>query len=101
MMIRSFFLVMSLTVVSHSAEFDQGKFEGMGPPLISRLTADAPSLPKGVAGLEIATTHTRLQSYLSNNGALNQMSGLLRDSRMSRLPLELQKRLQADGVEFV
>ncbi|MDD5303681.1 MAG: hypothetical protein PHS14_11305 [Elusimicrobia bacterium] len=100
MTIRILFLVMSLTVVSQSAEFDQGKFEGMGPPLIPRVTADAPALPKGVVGLEIATTHTRLQSYLSNNGALNQMSGLLRDSRMGRLPLELQKRLQADGAEF-
>lgn len=100
-MIQTLFFVMSLTVVSQSAEFDQGKFEGIGPPLISRITADAPSLPKGVIGLEIATLHTRLQSYLSNNGTLNQMSGLLRDSRMGRLPLELQKRLHADGAVFI
>lgn len=99
-MIRLFFLVMSLSVVSQSAEFDQGKFEGIGPPLIARVTADAPTFPKGVVGLEIATTHTRLQSYLSNNAPLNQMSGLLRDSRMGRIPLEIQKRLQADGAEF-
>lgn len=98
---RLFFLVASLNIASHSAEFDQGKFEGIGPPLISRATADAPTLPKGVVvGREIATTHTRLQSYLSNNAALNQMSGLLRDSRMGRIPLEIQKRMLADGAEL-
>ncbi|PIR16535.1 MAG: hypothetical protein COV48_09695, partial [Elusimicrobia bacterium CG11_big_fil_rev_8_21_14_0_20_64_6] len=97
-MIKSIFLVAVLAVASHSADFDQGKFDGIGPPLLPREKAEAAMLAKGVRALEIATTHTRLQTYLLSNAALKEMSGLLLDAQMTQLAPELQKRLRAEGA---
>lgn len=92
-------LPLLISLSAAAADFDQEKFEGSGPPLIPRTTAEAVVLPgKSAAGLEIATSYGRLGNYLLNHSGHAEMANLLVDPRMADLSVELQARLRAQGA---
>jgi len=69
--------------------------------LHERLKSDVVAAPQGgVAGLELGATQNRLAGYLTNNAALRDMAGLLRDPRMDQIVPALKERLRAEGVSL-